>query len=193
MSSENKDNTTQPEGLEGAQAAAAQQQEEPIETTATTATATANTSASGLGEYFDKMTKLYGEEYVKQVIEMANQDEFTVTLNILDPSGKTEPDPIDPEVQRPIVTGTEDKKYKIHPLNPMDFQRAEKLRARFNTDAKDRDKIIDNQIAVYKFLAFCYLKMIPAEFDRLYDWGQLKMAVDACDFKTLYRPQKKKQ
>src|SRR5215216_662763 len=103
MSSENKDNTTQPEGLEGAQAAAAQQQEEPIETTATTATATANTSASGLGEYFDKMTKLYGEEYVKQVIEMANQDEFTVTLNILDPSGKTEPDPIDLKFRGPLL------------------------------------------------------------------------------------------
>lgn len=178
--------------LENAKKEAAEQEKETEEAN-NKPTVQQQQAASGLGEYFDKMTKLYGEDYVKRVIEMANQDKFTITLNVLDKDGKTEPDPIEPEIQRPIVTGTEDVEFKVHPMNPMDFSRAEKLRAKFNAETvKDRDKIIDNQIAVYKFLAFCYLKMLPDQFNRLYDWGQLKMAVDACDFKALYRPQMKK-
>jgi hypothetical protein len=133
------------------------------------------------------MLQGFGEEYMKKVMEMADHAHYDITLNV--PTDKTEPDPLDESIQRPIYNGTVDKNYKRFPISPQDYHRAEKLRAKF-TSEKDPDKVADNQIAIYKFLAFCYLKMPGAEFDRISDWTQLKLAVDACNFRTLYRPQK---
>jgi len=178
------------------QPAQQQEQTQPI------TTPTSNTGSGGGGggaeggfaEYFDKMLQGYGEEYMKQVMEMADQKQYVITLNELemDSNGnpKTEPDPLDPEIKRPIYKGMTDKPYTSCPISPQDWHRAEKLRAKFQAE-KDPDKVADNQINTYKFLAFCYLKMPASEFDRIADWNQLKMAVDACNFRTLYRPLKK--
>lgn len=173
-----------------------QNQQQPTQeqnTTAEVATAITETSLTktGLDELLEKLRRTNDEEYVKQVIAMSDQDEYMITLNELDPSGKTEPDPIEPTVQRPVIVGTKDMPYKPHPITPFEYQRIEKLRAKFaNEKEPDRDKLVEMQIAIYRLMAYAYLKMSPAEFDRLYSWIQLKMAVDASEYRA-YKPNKK--
>lgn len=148
-------------------------------------------SEGGFADYFDKMLQGYGEDYMKEVMAMADQNDFTITLHKPDPSGKTEEIEYGTEIiKRPVYIDIENKTYKRVPISPMDFHRAEKLRAKFQAE-KDPDKVADNQIAIYKFLAACYLKMPSSEFERIVDWNQLKMCIDACNFRTLYRPQRK--
>ena len=138
-------------------------------------------------KYFNRKVKVYGEEYMKEVMEIAKSDkkQFVITLNV--PTGKTEPDVVDPTIQRPIYEGTEDKTFNFHPLSPLDWQRVTKLRQQFEKE-KDPDKVVDNQIALYKFWANCYLRMPETDFNRMADWLQMKIVLDACDFRTNYRP-----
>lgn len=166
-----------------------EEQQPPQLTTATSSpevSPTDKTAAeSNFAEQFDKMLQKYGEDYMRRVIEMSKQDTFTVAL--LKPTGKKEPDPLEPDKERDVYNGTEKKTYRRYPIGTGDYHRAEKLRAQFANE-KDPDKVADNQARIYQFLAFCYLHMPYAEFSRVEDWTQIKLVVDACNHKTLYQP-----
>lgn len=138
-------------------------------------------------EEFDKIYQGYGRDYVKKVMDMAKQSTYTITLMVPDPGGKKEPDPFDEGKEREVYVGSEPKQYKRRPISAMDFHRAEKLRAKFQNE-KDPDKVADNQARIYQFLAFCYLGMSPTEFSRVADWTELKLAIDACNHRTVYQP-----
>jgi hypothetical protein len=152
------------------------------------ATSSPEVPASGETDFvkeFDKMIQKYGEDYMKQVVEMAKKDTYSVTLMV--PTGKKLPDPLEPEKEIEEYNGTETKNYKRRPISAHDYHRAEKLRAKFQNE-KDPDMVADNQARIYQFLAFCYLGMTGQEFNRVADWTEIKMVVDACNHKTLYQP-----
>lgn len=145
----------------------------------------ASSSESDFAKEFDKMLQKYGEDYMRRVVENAKKDTYSITLMI--PTGKKVPDPLEPEKELDEYNGTETKKYKRRPISAKDYHRAEKLRAQFQNE-KDPDKVADNQARIYQFLAFCYLGMAPAEFNRVADWTEIKLVVDSCNHKTLYQP-----
>lgn len=139
---------------------------------------------SNFTEQFEKMLEHYGEEYMKKVMEVAKKDQFTITLNV--PTGKKIQSPIEPYEERDEYDGVEQKTYKRRPISATDYHKSEKLRAQFQNE-KDPDKVADNQAKIYRFLAFCYLGMSPAEFERIADWTQFKLVIDGCNHKTMYQ------
>ena len=162
-------------------------------TTPTTATPTnEEVPKTPVNEFLEKLRKQNDEDYVKNVVSMSDQSSFVITLNKPHPDGKTETIEIDGEkITIPQYDGTEDKTCDAHPLTPQDLLLIEKLRMKFENEKEaDRVKIANNQMALYKYLASRYLKLSAEEFDRAYDWTQLKMSVDACDYKAL-KPHKK--
>ena len=153
----------------------------------TLAEAAEQQQASRFADTFDKEIQAYGHAYIKKIMEMSKQKVYTITLNVPDPSGKKEPDPWEEGKEREVYIGTEKKDYKPRPISAQDYHRAEKLRAKFQNE-KDPDNVADNQARIYQFLSFCYLGMSPTEFNRVADWTELKLVVDACNHKTLYQP-----
>lgn len=152
-----------------------------------TPTTTTTTSAveSNFTEQFEKMLTRYGEDYMRRVIEVAKKDTFTV--DIMKPTGKKIQDPLEPDKEIEEFDGFETKNFKRKPISSRDYHRAEKLRAQFQNE-KDPDKVADNQARIYQFLSFCYLGMSPDEFNRVADWTQIKLVIDACNHRTLYQP-----
>ncbi|MBD0328368.1 MAG: hypothetical protein ICV68_18275 [Pyrinomonadaceae bacterium] len=152
---------------------------------ATTSPEVPTTKESDFAEQFEKMLTKYGEDYMRRVVEMAKKDTYSVTLMV--PTGKKVPDPLEPEKEIEEFNGTETKNYKRRPISSRDYHRAEKLRAQFQNE-KDPDHVADNQARIYQFLAFCYLGMAAQEFNRVADWTEIKLVIDACNHKTLYQP-----
>src|SRR5215208_3855733 len=67
--------------------------------------------ASKFVDRYEKVIQEYGHEYMKNVMEMAKQTTYTLTLNVLDKDGKKEPDPWEEGKERDVYVGTEQKSY----------------------------------------------------------------------------------
>lgn len=133
-------------------------------------------------DHFSKMMDELSNDYMTRVMDLANQDSYSVSLRI--PTGNKIPDPLDENLQVDEYKGWETRTFKRGRITTADYNKVEKLRASYNKD-KDPERVADTLHKIYQYLAYCYLEMAAADFKRS-DWDELKPILDGCNFKTVY-------
>jgi hypothetical protein len=132
---------------------------------------------------FNIMIGQLGDDYFKLIHKMAKWEEYTFTLK--KPTGNKVPDPLDETQMIDEFSGWEQKTYKRLKITTAEYQKIESLRGEYNS-LKDDTKAIAAVLAkMYRYLAYVYLQMPYSDFLRG-DWEEIKPALDACNFSTVY-------
>ncbi len=139
------------------------------------------TAKSTWQDYFSKMMNDLSDDYMKRVMELANNDNYEISLRV--PTGNKMKDPFSGE-EVDEFKGWEKKRYSRGRITAADYNKVEKLRAQYQKE-KDPEKIADMLARIYQFLAYCFLEMSYNEFIRT-DWDEVKPVLDACNFRTVY-------
>src|SRR5215216_680245 len=148
------------------------------------------TTTEGGGEEESVFSKRYRES----LQELAAQTTYYIDLQDTT-TGQKIVDPFDRRGKTIIVfygNEWETKEYQRNKITVADYQKANELSKQHPGDGerdyeKEEDRTsneIDAVVEFYKFLALCYLRMTPDEFDRA-DWGYLKAILDACQYRTV--------
>lgn len=104
----------------------------------------------------DQYFKKLTDDHVKRIASEANKDQYVI-------NGKT---------------------YQRRKITVKEFNKLEKARAAFALE-KDADKATDLLANLYKDAAVMYLGMAEEDYFNA-PWEDTKLAIDACNFRTLY-------
>lgn len=128
-------------------------------------------------QYFSGLS----DDYVKRVIKEAEKTTFTLSLRKT--TGKKIKNPVTDE-EEDEYRGWETKEYDRSKISPKEWENLDKLRALYNKE-KDAEMIPTRLGKIYEYAAHVYLGMPYEDYVRS-DWDEIKMTIDACNFRTAY-------
>lgn len=123
-------------------------------------------------------------QYKQKLIELAKQETYTISLNVLKNGIKIE-DPLDSSKKYTIYRDWEEKEFQRYKITVSDWKKAEELTALYDSEEDETERKADLLMNLYSFLAKCYLKMSRDNFRRA-SWGELRPILDACNYRTTH-------
>jgi hypothetical protein len=136
---------------------------------------------AALSGEWEKYFKSLSDDYMGRVTEIAKLDVFLVEHREI--TGKTVQNPLTGQ-EEPELGPWVKKSYRRTKIRTKDWQTLEDLRAQFALE-KNQKKAADLLARIYQYCAFLYLGMSKEVFENT-DWEEIKIILDACNFRTVY-------
>lgn len=127
------------------------------------------------------------EEYRQQIIKLAINDFYIIPVLGCVSGGQKVPDPFDRRKTIIMYGDWEYRKYRRYKIIKSDFDKAREMSIDYEGEGETEGRGLDKLMELYQFLAMCYFRMTPDEFMRA-DWGTIRPALDACQFRTSHSP-----